>query len=156
MGIGEPFRIQPQGPVTGYRSFGMTVTKWVKATCEEFGCEQWERGWVSIVVPGSRDENVLLQGCNGRIDGLRRASSGVQTQPDGFVRYTFEPGQPCFKASTHQIPWDGRLYHRPGDWRGNPDGPRAVTVHPNPQSWVDEFAEHQLRVAGQRERYGAE
>lgn len=149
-------RIEPVGPVTGYRSFGMTVTRRVQATCAEVDCEQHRDGWVTVVPPGSPDEGVLMTACDGRIDGLRRRWRNSFSTPNGFIEYHFPPGQPCLRASTHSVPWDFQFHHRKGDWRGNPDGPGAITVHPDGQSWVDEFGQHQEKIVHQRERYGAE
>lgn len=141
-------------PVGGFRSFGMRVTKYVHATCEEFECGHWRNGWATTVTPGSDDAHLVEQACDGRADGYRRAWSRLEPLPGGFVRIWFEPGQPCFKAASHRVPWSGRWYHRDGDWRGNPSG--LVVPHRDGRSWVDEFGEHQERIAGERQRYGPE
>lgn len=152
MGIGKPFRIDPQGRPGDYRSFGMKVQRWVSATCAEVDCPHWLNGWANTVIPGSEDVKLIEQACEGRVDGYRRAWSRLEPLPDGFVRIWFEPGQPCLKASTHKIPWNGQWYHRDGDWRGNPAG--LVVAHKDARSWVDEFGEHQVRLVDQRQRYG--
>lgn len=149
-------RIQPLAPVQGYRSFGMRVTRRVRATCEEFGCDGWAKGWFTTVLPDSEDMKLIDAACDGRVDGFTRACASAERLPDGFIRLWFEPGQPCFRASTHAIPWDVAFHHRNGDWRGNPDGKGAVVLHPDGQSWVDEFGQHQQRIKDERQRYGAE
>jgi hypothetical protein len=156
MGIGEPFRIAPQGPVSGYRSFGQRVARRVRATCAEVGCEHWQDGWVTTVLPDSEDEALIEKACAGEVDGIRRLSCGGTLELDGFIRYHFPPETPCFRASTHTVPMAVTMYHRKGDWRGNPDGVNVITVHPSVESWVAEFGEHQQRVADQRQRYGPE
>ncbi len=143
-----------QAPVGGFRSFGMRTTRTVSATCAEVDCPHWQNGWACVVVPGSEDAGVVEAACDGRADGRRRAWARLEPLPKGFVRIWFDPGQPCFKASTHRVPWEASWYHRDGDWRGNPSG--LVVAHRNARSWVDEFGEHQLRIAGERERYGPE
>lgn len=150
----QPFRIQPLGPVHGYRTFGQRVTRRVQATCAEVGCGAYAKGWVTTVLPASEDMATLLAACRGEIDGHRRTYT-MLALPDGFVRYTFEPGQPCFKASTHRMPMAVVNYHRVGDWR-NAGHPGDVVTHPDTQSWVDEFGAHQQKIAEQRQRYGAE
>lgn len=151
----EPFRIQPLGPVSGYRTFGQRVTRRVRATCAEVGCEQHRDGWVTVVPPGSPDEGVLRAACEGRVDGHRRQWAEVAPTPSGFLAYSFPPGQPCLRASLHRVPVAVQLYHRTGDWR-NAGSTSGLVTHPDAQSWVDEFGEHQQRVAQQRQRYGAE
>jgi hypothetical protein len=37
-----------------------------------------------------------------------------------------------------------------GDWRGNPTGRQRT--HQNAADWVEDFGEHQLRIADQVER----
>lgn len=147
-------RIVPAAPVQGFRSFGMRATRRVRATCEEFECDGWAKGWITAVPPGSPDEGVLRAACDGRVDGFRRAWRVVEVTPNGFHAYNFDAGQPCLRASTHTVPWGFAFHHRDGDWRGNPTG--LVVPHPSGQSWVDEFGQHQERIAHQRERYGAE
>lgn len=149
----EPFRIQPQGPVSGYRTFGQRVTRRVRATCAEVECEQHARGWVTSVPTGSQDEGIIVAACDGRVDGMRRQWRN-RLELNGFTEFHFPPGQPCFKASVHTVPLAVQHYHRSGDWRGNPDG--TVTTHPSIESWIAEFGEHQQRIAEQRTRYGAE
>lgn len=149
-------RIEPVAPVTGYRSFGMTVTKRVQATCAEVECVAYLNGWHTTVLPDGEDLKLIDAACDGRVDGLKRAVTSAERLPDGFIRLWFEPGQPCFKASAHSVPWNFRFHHRNGDWRGNPDGPGAITVHPDGTSWRDEFGEHQQMIKDQRQQYGAE
>lgn len=147
-------RIVSAAPVQAFRSFGMTVTRRVHATCEEFGCEHWAKGWITAVPPDSPDEGVLVAACDGRVDQFRRRWTRIEVTSNGFHAYHFPPGQPCLRASTHTIPWNFAWHHRDGDWRGNPTG--IVVPHPDGTSWVDEFGEHQQRIADQRKRYGAE
>lgn len=150
----EPFRVTPLGPVSGYRTFGQRITRRVRATCAEVGCEHWNNGWVTTVLPDSEDQALIEKACAGQVDGIRRLSDGGELCPDGFVRYHFPPETPCFKASAHRVPLAVQHYHRSGDWRGNPDG--TVTTHPNIESWIAEFGEHQQRIADQRQRIGPE
>lgn len=147
-------RITPAAPVQAYRSFGMSVTRRISATCAEVDCEHWLKGWITTVLPASEDEGVIIAACDGRVDGMHRAYDRRILSDDGFMRYYFPPGQPCFKASTHSVPWDFAFHHRDGDWRGNPTGLKVA--HPDGTSWRDEFGEHQQRIKEQRERYGAE
>lgn len=142
-------------PVRGFRSFGMRVTRTLAATCAEVDCAHWLKGWGIKIQRSDRDSVELIeQACDGRADGHLRKWSRIDVLDGDFVSLWFEPGQPCFKATSHRVPWDASWYHRDGDWRGNPSG--LVVAHANARSWVDEFGEHQLRIAGERQRYGPE
>ncbi len=142
----------PGLPAQSFRSFGMTVTAYTRATCEDVDCSHWRNGWLCSVEAGSADERLIAQACDGSADGIRRQWASREQQGTSAA-YWFPPGQPCFRASTHRIPEQGRFYHRDGDRRGNPSG--LIVTHSGPESWRDELGEHQLRLAGQRERYGA-
>ena len=63
----------------------------------------------------------------------------------GFTAFTFEAGHKCF--AEHQVPLERpELYVlQGGDWRGNPRN--EVTRFSGPDPWVNEFAEHQDRLA---------
>lgn len=70
---------------------------WRKVTCEEFGCAEFRDGWVTRLPYGSELVEYLISGKHGRkfteITGLR----GTERE------FAFEPGQPCFRASEHQV-----------------------------------------------------
>jgi hypothetical protein len=138
---------------SAFRSFGMNVERYVSATCEEIDCPHWTNGWAATAIPGSEDWGLIIAACEGRVDDRRRMPASREVLPDGMVRLWFPPGQPCFKASTHRVPWSARWYHRDGDIRGNPSG--LVVAHADARSWVDEFGEHQMRLAEQHRRYGS-
>jgi hypothetical protein len=64
----------------------------------------------------------------------------------------FESGQPCFRASEHRRLLDKQEIYiaRDGDYRGNPTG--AVRRHTRPEFWLEDFAEHQDKLAHQIDR----
>jgi hypothetical protein len=110
------------------------------ATCEETGCENYLNGWVTVVDAGKVP---LVRGLSGRYSFTEKLIEG------GLHEFTFGPGQVCFlgAAGKHSLPWDGRerFLQRGGDWRGNPRGDRREFTRPD--DWVDQFANHQIRLA---------
>ena len=122
------------------------------ATCAEVDCEAYTHGWVSTMLAGSDDLAFLTQRvCRGDVDGWHRHFT-TELAPDGFVRLTFPPGQPCFRASSHRISVERPpiFLVRSGDWRGNPGGQHRV--HTRPEHWVEDFAEHQQGLADALQR----
>jgi hypothetical protein len=143
----EPFRLEPNMPVGAYRTFQIASpieTHWRPATCEESDCEQYANGW-RVRVEGLSPEDLHAIRTSGR--QFRQVDVA-----EGETWLVFEPGQRCFKAATHKVPL-GRpeLYVvRDGDWRGNPT--RQSFQHSSAESWVDQFATHQDKLAEAIER----
>jgi hypothetical protein len=147
-------RIVPKAPARAFKTYGMHVTEREPVSCEVAECARWLTGWATVVLANSQDEQTIEAACRGEIDGIRRRWESATVQSDGFVRYVFPPGQPCFRASTHSIPVTARYTLRDGDWRGNPSGRRVVTD--SARAWLDDFGEHQQRIVDQRRALGAE
>jgi len=143
----EGQRLPPAGPAAAYQTFQIASpleTHWRPATCAEVNCEQHLHGW------------------RVRLDGLSDADRwAIHNSGRHFVRHdvaagetwlVFEPGQDCFAAAEHRVPLGKpELYVvRGGDWRGNPT--REFRQHTSAESWVDEFAANQDKVAEVIER----
>lgn len=117
-----------------------TETHWRKATCKEVGCPRYLNGWkaqVEVMTP--QQKRVIKEG-RWRCRELRVAP--------GETWWLFEAGQTCFQAADHRIQLGKPelFVVRDGDWRGNPR--RTPTVrHKRPESWVDQFADHQDKLA---------
>lgn len=121
-------------------------THFRKATCAEVDCPNRERGWrttcdVSTVL-GQQQANYI------------RMKSGrhFTTKAAGdMVSFTFPPGQECF--SQHTRPLDREPFFRviQGDWREYGRGQRLDV-----RAWLDNFGEHQERLAEQVRRSGIE
>lgn len=140
--IPGPFRIQPAGKVTDYRTFQIArplATHWRSASCEETDCEAYLNGWVTRAATEEQADYI-------------RRHSGRTFVVVGPNTFKFAPGQTCFAAADHRVPLEreGIYVARDGDWRGNPTG-RSRT-HVRPADWVDEFAEHQDRLADLRKK----
>ena len=133
--------IQPQMPLHAYKtySFSQPADLFVKTACEDAACPAFLYGWQSSV-----DESTQLGKTQAR---YIRCLSGrtFKEQRDGAMTvFTFEPGQRCF-AEHRTRPESYRVAH--GHWQGV----RApLREHVRAADWVEDFAEHQLRLADQQ------
>lgn len=140
----EPFRIVPQLPTGAYQTYGIAVPRdtTVKAACEQVGCPAWRRGWRTVI-----DETADLGAQQATY--IRTAAGRTFTErpgPAGTTEFLFDSGQRCF-AEHRTRP---EVYTvRPGDWRGVAGPTRR---HARAADWVDDFAEHQQRIADQRQQ----
>jgi hypothetical protein len=137
-------RITPVGPVHAYKTYEIVSpisTHYRDGTCDEAGCLAQQHGWKTTVDEatelGQRQAHYIRTQAGRRFLEERTAA--------GLTDFTFEPGQRCF--ATHKVPLERpELYVvRGGDWRGNPTG--EVRRHSGADSWVDDFATHQDRIA---------
>jgi hypothetical protein len=84
---------------------------------------------------------------------VRRAGRPfTERTEDGEIVFTFQPGTPCFRVSTHRVK-TGRpelFIVRDGDWRGNPTGQHRR--HTRPEFWVEDMSEHLDQIKQLRER----
>ncbi len=138
---------EPALPVQAMKTYSISApqrTHWRPATCAEVDCPNHLHGW-RVRVEGLPPELLHTAKTSGR-------RYEVLDVTEGETWLVFEPGQVCFQASQHKLP-TGRpeLYVvRGGDWRGNPTGERRI--HTRPELWVEDFGEHQQRLAEQIER----
>lgn len=146
--------IKPVGPVQAYKTYSLSApieTHRRRATCREIDCPQWIEGWETPVIPGSTDEALLRRMCDGLIDGVRRYFTELPIRSDGMLRLHFAAGQPCLAASTHTVTLEREPLYvvRGGDWRSSTG---LIRRHTRGNDWVEDFAEHQIYVAGWQER----
>lgn len=140
--------IEPLMGPESYKSYVISQplsTHWRRATCEEIGCRDFLHGW-RVRVEGLPPELLHVA----RTSGRRYSELPVA---EGETWLVFDAGQSCFRASEHRAPV-GRppLYLvRDGDRRGNPRGTKA-RLHQRPESWRDDFAEHQQTLADAQQR----
>lgn len=144
----QPNRIMPRVGPEAYKTYQVAAplsTHWRKATCAEVDCEQHEHGW-RVRVEGLPPEMLHAAKTSGR----RWREEQIA---EGETWLLFEAGQACFKASEHRIRVDRPelFLVKGGDFRGNPHG-IPTRQHANGRDWVDDFGEHQQRVADQREK----
>jgi len=141
-------RIEPNMPPDAYRTYRILSpqsTHFRPATCAEAECPAHLNGWQSTV-----DETTVLG--QQQAHYIRKQSGRGFTEgrlPGGLTCFTFEAGQDCF-AGGHQVRLDRPEHYfvADGDWRAV--GNRRQ--HANARDWVEDFGEHQLRIADQIER----
>ncbi len=137
-------RITPVGPAHAYKTYSITSpisTHYRDGTCNEAGCLAQRHGWQTTV-----DETTDLGARQAHYIRKQSGRRYVEHRSEaGLTVFTFEAGQRCF--ATHKVPLQRpELYVvRGGDWRANPTGEQRI--HANAQDWVEDFAEHQDRIA---------
>lgn len=138
------FRIQPQGPPGAYKTYQIVSplnTHARPASCAEVECGPYLRGWTTHVPPGATDlADLILSGTHGR------HFTEITENPAEGRSFLFGPGQMCFAAETHQVSLERPAFFRVkgGDWRRD-EG--VIRKHVNAADWVEDFAEHQDKVA---------
>ena len=140
-------RIVPRlGPETfkTYQVVAPLSTHWRRATCEEVQCPHFLHGWSSTI-----DENTELGMSQAYYIRKESGRSFTEQQLGPRVtRFDFTAGQPCFARDSHKIRLEREelFYVKGGDWRGNPLQTRP-RQHTRPEFWLEDFAEHQARIA---------
>ena len=114
-----------------------------KATCQEVHCSAYARGWSTTLLLGDGDF------ADKSYHDIRRLGFKykMETQPDGFTRFTFEAGQQCFKgrAGAHRkrIEGSSELFYVKD---------RGEVIRRTASTWVDDFANHQINISDALER----
>ncbi len=117
------------------------------ATCEEVECQMYAKGWkmqLDLQSGLGQKQAYYIKHQSGR-------SFTHEVLESGLVELTFKGGQPCFQE--HQLRTDlpESFIVKGGDSRGNPL--RVPTrVHKRPETWLEEFAANQDRIAAVHER----
>lgn len=110
------------------------------ASCAEVECANHTNGWMTTVLPGTR-EHAMILGLRGRY-----AFTGPERNEDGSESFTFAPGQPCFRSAQHRA----RLERDP--FFIVRDGGGIKPVRLNAQTWREDFAERQEYLRNLRQR----
>jgi hypothetical protein len=128
-------------PPSAYKSYGvklpMSGPDDRPATCAEVDCGPYLNGWKTplAVLTGDTWSWLKAQGYRWTVERL--------TDTTGYA--VFPPGQSCFKASEHRRPIADPVYTvtrgAQGQWAGPP------RVHKRAADWVEDFGEHQQRLA---------
>lgn len=135
-------RFHPLLPVQVMQTYSVAqplATHWREATCQEVDCEHQALGWMTLV-----DERTGLGQAQAAY--VRRQSKREfreEKRADGLTVFIFAAGQRCFRK--HKVPLERDALFRKthGDWRGFVAPPRTMRG----QDWIDDFAEHQDRIA---------
>jgi hypothetical protein len=142
------FRIEPIMPAAGYKTYAVTLPKtthWRSASCAEVECINQTNGFqitADLSTELGRKQSNYLR--------LKSGRSFTTQQIGDLLTFTFQPGQQCFEPHRVSLEREPNFFVKGGDYRGNPLG--LPTRKLSAQSWVDDFGEHQERIAGQRER----
>lgn len=145
--ISRPPAILPVGAMKTYRIAQPATTHTRPASCAEVGCLDHQRGWTSRVPAGSELVDMILSlARGGGPGGHRYGFVEVESGTPGERAFLFAPGQPCFRADTHRVTLERPPLWivRGGDWRGSTG---LIRRHHNGAEWVEDFAEHQDRIA---------
>jgi hypothetical protein len=141
----DMFRLAPLHAVEAYQTYSIATPPdvLIKAACEQVGCEAWRNGWESVI----NEATDLGKAQANYIRTRAGRTFREQRTAGGFTVFRFEAGQRCF--AEHQT--RPELYAvRDGDWRGNPTG--RARQHVRAADWVEDFGEHQQRIADQTEK----
>ncbi len=154
---GEPFLFPLESnnnrpaPVAGpgaYQTFTARAY-WRRATCAEVNCTHHTEGWTTVLppTPQGREQADYIRYHSGR--------RFIETTTDqGWVQFSFPPGQTCFSAAEHKIAAEeepvGLLI--PGDHRAT-TGP--AHRYDRLDQMVDDFKSHTDQIAAARDRAGA-
>lgn len=137
-------RITPAAPPTAFQTYRIISPpdRFVRSACEEVGCSAWLYGWETRV-----DERTDL----GRAQAayIRQQSGRTFRElatAEGLTVFRFEPKQRCF--AEHRTRPEVFLV-RGGDWRRDFG---VLRQHKRGADWVEDFAEHQDRLADQQRK----
>lgn len=117
------------------------ATHFRPATCAEVDCPNYTGGWRTTV-----DESTELGQAQGHYIRNEAGRRYTEVREASMTTFTFEAGQTCFREHETRLDRPEIYVVRDGDFRGNPRG-TAPRVHQDPQAWVDDFGEHQERLA---------
>jgi hypothetical protein len=122
-----------------YKTYGFSAplsTHWRAGTCEEAACPHHLHGWETRVDLSTEQGQYLA--------GYIRTRSGRQFEEVEPGAFRFPPGQDCFRSGEHRVRVERpELFMvRNGDWR-RAERPQQL----DPQVWLDDFREHQDRLA---------
>jgi hypothetical protein len=110
-----------------------------RVSCADFGCADYANGWMVRL-------ELLDARAWAEIKAKRYSWKHFDVSPT--ERYiAFEPGQPCFGSNTHTRLIRNPLFvvHKGAKWGGRTPG--SGYQHTRPEHWVEDFTEHQDKLA---------
>lgn len=132
----KPFRLPPKMPTHKYKTFAIRSplsTHFRPATCQEFGCEAYEKGW--SYKKSDLDEKLLYI-----VTHAKKHYREVDF--DGTAYLVFAAGQACFQASTHRVSLQRPEFFIAGRGDYRSFSPRTAQEFKRPEDWVDSFSNH--------------
>ena len=163
-------RITPRLPEYAMKTYQVSAplaTHWRKASCAEVECEGHRFGWVTLIDERGIESAETVETTQVHVHKMRaladrdaqrayyiRHLSGrsflESKDSSGATVFDFAPGQDCFNEHQVRVERPELFEVRGGDWRGNPR--REQMTHNRPGFWVEDFAEHQNRLATRLDR----
>lgn len=156
----QPFRVTPNLPVEAVKTYAIDkpiATHFRRATCREVACGNYVKGWVSVFDEstdlGAKQARYVRDDRSRKAVEMKSQEAAIQyaqfaTLAPGLTCFIFPPGQKCFEP--HQVPVGRKPIYsvRGGDWRGATSERRVFS---GPDAWVDDFGEHQHKLARAQE-----
>ncbi len=138
-----PNRIEPAGPAGAYKTYQILSPhdRDVVTACKDSNCRAWRYGWVTEV-----DEATELGKQQAAYIRTKAGRIFTETRDGGLTLFRFGSKQRCF--AEHRTRPELYLV-RGGDWRKNLG---VIAEHTRPADWVDDFGEHQQRLADQQKK----
>jgi hypothetical protein len=136
-----------------YEVSAPVATHWREATCAEYECDAHQLGWKTIIDESTelgQQQAALIRSMTSPSYPNRRYFTEARDGA-GMTVFTFPPGQACFRKHYAPLERPPLLLVRGGDWRGNPRVIETVQ-HTRPEFWVEDFAEHQGKLADDQKR----
>lgn len=141
----KPFRIVPELPPNAFKTYGIAAprnTHFREAACEEINCSNYLNGWQTVI----DESNDLGQRQAFYIRKSSKRGFSEERLASGLTKFVFESGQKCFAAHQTRIDKPAIFLVRGGDWR---ETVGETKFHKNSNNWVEDFAEHQDKLANQ-------
>lgn len=141
-------RRQPIGKPMDYKTYTLRP-RFRRATCIEVNCKHYREGWTFPLDLLKADPQLLY---------LAKHSGKRYTErvENGKTYLVYAPGQPCFESVSHKLPIDERpfMFAGRGDFRtfDRRGLPRDAREHTRIDDWVDDFANHQQKIAREIEK----
>lgn len=139
--VNYPQRLASPGAYQTYSGEVLRDDRYRPESCVGYQCDAYVSGWRTAV-----DESTDLGARQAHYIRTESRRAFVETRDRALTVFTFEAGQTCF-ASPHWIPQEVFTLHR-GDWRRS----ELLRTFDRPDQWVDDFAEHQQRIADRIKR----
>jgi len=115
------------------------TTHFRPVSCTEAECQILETGFIVRIdesVPFGQKQAFYIRHHSGR--------AYTEHNENGLTEFVFGPGTDCFGDHDVNVR-EPDFIVKGGDWRGNPRG--DYYVHDTPEHWVEDFADHQDRLA---------
>jgi hypothetical protein len=158
-------RVTPQLPAHSFTTFAVAApfsTHWVYITCDEADCAGWRYGFHLDI--DERTDQGMMQAAYLRDDGIPEATPAAaaahvrhtrrytESRTElGLTRFAYPAGTRCFQEHKRRGDRPELFLVKGGDWRGNPRG-IPTRQHVAGAHWVEEFADHQDRLAAAQQK----